>query len=1183
VGKRKDKSELGDTGQDHGSKYLDILKFLKYKKGIELSFHDSPIPKFLTDITTKKYLDVNPAFAEYTGFSKKEVVGYSAQELGLITVQQAKLIDNQVGQTHVKSFKAKFKTKNGQRKKILISLDQIDYNGKPVVLGEIFDLSELAKSQEALKLANEFSENLLNSMLEGLIIVSIEDQIIKVNPTICAMTGFTEEELVGTQKPFPFWPPEFLSDFNSQYAKLLEQDLHDRFEATYMRKNGQRFPVYVMLSRIKEAYGNVIANFATVVDLTESKKAEEKIKLAKEFADGLLETMDEGLSVIAKDGSPINVNRAFCNMTGFTCDELLNSNIPFPYWPPEHIVEIKKAFKKTLDGKGSRFQLTFMRKNGERFPVSIGASTVYDQNGDVLAFFATVQDLTERLQKENELRNAKQFSENILSSMLEGLAVVNKNNEITKVNPSFCMMTGYTETELKAATLPFPFWAPECYDNCFLHYDKLQKEGFNKVYETVYRRKNGDRFPVQIISTQLKDEAGETAAILATIQDITEQKKAQDEIRMAKEYSENLVLSLQEGLSVVSLDGIQIDVNPSLCKMTGFEKEELVGQHFPFCYWAPESYNDIKKAFAKTLSGEANKFEFLMMRKNGERFPVSVTTSYIKNKDGKTIANFATIQDITNEIKVKNKLSELAVRSKQKKEVILELAGLVGQDFKKALRKITALAAKTMNVERVSVWRFSKDLTEIVCEKLFNLSSGTFENGGVITKEDNPKYFDALYKNKTLGISDAINDNITKSFTKNYLKPYNISSMLDVFVNGLRGAYGIICFEHVGPTRIWSAEDEEFATSIANLVSLMVESNERNLAEVNLINLNEKLSSTVLELNELKNRLENENIYLKNELEMVFNFEEMVYGSAAFGEVLSNVEKVAPTDATVLLLGDSGTGKELLARAIHNLSPRKQKSLIKVNCAAIPRELIESELFGHKKGSFTGAVNDKIGKIELAHQGTLFLDEIGELPLSMQPKLLRFLQEGEIEKIGETATRKLDVRVIAATNKKLKKEVAKKRFREDLYFRLNVFPIHVPPLKDRKEDIPLLIEHFIDKFSKTYRKNIKYISESAMQSMQNYDWPGNIRELENLIERAVILSNSESLTFPDFDTSGEKNERRIENLNLTLDDVQKSHILNVLEKCEWKIDGEKGAAKALRIKPSTLRDRMKKFRINRPE
>jgi DNA-binding NtrC family response regulator len=355
---------------------------------------------------------------------------------------------------------------------------------------------------------------------------------------------------------------------------------------------------------------------------------------------------------------------------------------------------------------------------------------------------------------------------------------------------------------------------------------------------------------------------------------------------------------------------------------------------------------------------------------------------------------------------------------------------------------------------------------------------------------------------------------------------------------------------------------------------------ERKKAEREVISANKQLLKANNELNLLRNKLEQENVYLRNEIDLVFNYEEMVYGSEEFSIVLTEVEKVAPTNATVLLLGESGTGKELLARAIHNTSLRNNKPLIKVNCSAIPRELIESELFGHKKGSFTGAFGDKIGKFELADGGTLFLDEIGELTLDMQPKILRFLQEGEIEIVGGTQIKKLDVRVIAATNRDLKDEIEKKQFREDLYFRLNVFPIIVPPLRKRNDDVPLLVEHFVEKFNKSYGKKIKYISDEAMRKLKQYEWPGNIRELENLIERASILSTSETLIIPGFESSAQKTIS-INDTDLSFDTAQRNHILQVLEKCNWKISGTNGAATILELKPSTLRDKMVKLGIKK--
>ena len=339
------------------------------------------------------------------------------------------------------------------------------------------------------------------------------------------------------------------------------------------------------------------------------------------------------------------------------------------------------------------------------------------------------------------------------------------------------------------------------------------------------------------------------------------------------------------------------------------------------------------------------------------------------------------------------------------------------------------------------------------------------------------------------------------------------------------------------------------------------------------------LRGALMEIRELKEQLEEENNYLQEEIKLGHNFGEIITQSDAFKSVLAEIEQVADTDSTVLVTGESGTGKELIARSIHRLSRRCGRPIIKVNCAALPANLIESELFGHEKGAFTGALSKKKGRFELADRGTLFLDEIGEMPIELQAKLLRVLQEGEFEPVGSAKTIKVDVRILAATNRDLQKEVEKGSFREDLYYRLNVFPINCIPLRDRKEDIPLLIRHFCKKFESKIGKQITHIPQKVIKQLQDYDFPGNIRELENFVERAIILSKNGKLEIGNWipKTSRKPLTKEI----ITLDELQKQHIIKTLQHTSWRVSGEKGAAKLLGIKPTTLESRMKKLDIQR--
>ncbi|HKR11750.1 MAG TPA: ABC transporter substrate binding protein [Pyrinomonadaceae bacterium] len=342
-------------------------------------------------------------------------------------------------------------------------------------------------------------------------------------------------------------------------------------------------------------------------------------------------------------------------------------------------------------------------------------------------------------------------------------------------------------------------------------------------------------------------------------------------------------------------------------------------------------------------------------------------------------------------------------------------------------------------------------------------------------------------------------------------------------------------------------------------------------------NAEEALQIAHEEVNKLKNQLEAENIYLKEEIRVTHNVDEIVGESNVIKYVLYKIEQVAQTDTGVLILGETGTGKELVARAIHSQSIRKDRPLVRVNCAALSASLIESELFGHEKGAFTGATARKIGRFELADGATIFLDEIGELPLELQPKLLRIIQEGELERLGSAKTIKVDVRLIAATNRNLKEEVEKGAFREDLWYRLNVFPITLPPLRQRKEDIPLMVEHFTRMFSKKVGKSITSVSSATMKKFQEHSWPGNVRELSNVVERALVTASGSVLHV----VEQFEHPKDAPDLAMTLEEIERDHIIRVLDQTSWRVEGPSGAARILGLNPSTLRTRMGKLGIQK--
>ena len=365
---------------------------------------------------------------------------------------------------------------------------------------------------------------------------------------------------------------------------------------------------------------------------------------------------------------------------------------------------------------------------------------------------------------------------------------------------------------------------------------------------------------------------------------------------------------------------------------------------------------------------------------------------------------------------------------------------------------------------------------------------------------------------------------------------------------------------------VWTDEDVDFLVLVARQIAIAVEN-----------------ALSYRQLREMKERLATEKLYLEDEIRLDYNNGNMVGEGAAFQSVLKGVQIVAPTDATVLILGETGTGKELVARAIHELSSRSKGSFVKVNCAAIPGSLLESELFGHEKGSFTGAVAQKIGRFELAHQGTLFLDEIGEMPLELQPKLLRAIQDQEFERVGGNRTIRTDVRFVAATNRDLKAMVDENRFRADLYYRLHVFPLNVPPLRERREDIPLLTRYFVQKHAQRMDRKVERIPTQALEALTNYDWPGNIRELQNVIERSVILSNGPELhvAMPEVIDRSSPAAPRSPRFGRIATPTERARILQALKEAKGIVGGPNGAAARLGLKRTTLQSRMRKYNIGR--
>jgi formate hydrogenlyase transcriptional activator len=486
----------------------------------------------------------------------------------------------------------------------------------------------------------------------------------------------------------------------------------------------------------------------------------------------------------------------------------------------------------------------------------------------------------------------------------------------------------------------------------------------------------------------------------------------------------------------------------------------------------------------------------------------------------------------------------------------------VDSEIHKGLRSITEF----FKVDRCTIGLFSKDRTLLVTSFEYD-TPGAEPAPESISKEQMPWYLEQLIQGNPVVFSrvEDLPPEAEKERQICLLK--SMKSLLSVPLVSGGGTLGSCVLVATREQRVWP---EELVQRFRLLTEVFGNALQRKRTE-------EQLRENLREIENLKQRLENENIYLQEEIKLLGEHTEIVGESLAMKKILAHAEQVAPTDSTVLILGETGTGKELLARAIHRMSSHKDRPLITVNCASLPPTLIESELFGREKGAYTGALTKMVGRFEIADGSTLFLDEIGEIPYEVQSKLLRVLEEGRFERLGSTRSLQVNVRIIAATNRDIARDVEEGKFRRDLYYRLNVFPISIPPLRERPEDIPLLVWAFIKEFEKKVGKRIDSIPRKSMEALQQYSWPGNVRELRNVIEHGMIVSNGRTLavSVPQPGSSEIPETSNLEN-------IERNHLLNVLNKTNWRVAGKGGAAEVLGLKRTTLQSLMKKLGIGRP-
>jgi formate hydrogenlyase transcriptional activator len=746
--------------------------------------------------------------------------------------------------------------------------------------------------------------------------------------------------------------------------------------------------------------------------------------------------------------------------------------------------------------------------------------------------------------KKNTYTKELRLSDFTLDNLQEAVLWIDSTGKIAHVNEMVCQLSGYTKEELLSMNIQ-QLNSTDVVSDFAAYWSRLKKEK-KLVFDSQHKHKSGYNYDVEIRANYAEVDGIEFSCSVVT--DIRKRKMEQDLLRTVSEATASFT---GEDYFVVLAKYITTTLNVRysfVVQCTNDDKTKLRMLSYVDRQEVKESieYDTNGTPCEIVMKGK----EFFCPDKLDETFPREkgikswVAVPIYSPSTGKVIGNIAAFDNVP----------------------------MVGEQNQAAILRIFAARAGA-EIDRLNAWKkleiANKELEVLLKESeeryrdLFDEAPIAYVHEGL-----DSKFIKA--NRAALRILGVKQEEVTTMYGKTLVadNPEAMRRLKEAFDSIGKGVdtSGVVLElkrkDNGKPIWIqwWSKPDPsgEFTRT------MFIDITEQVLAEKE------------------KAILKAENLYLLEEIKLNHNFQDIISISKKFQKVLQQIEQVAETNATVLILGESGTGKELIARAIHNISNRRRKPLVKVNCAALPANLIESELFGHERGAFTGAMERKIGRFELADGGTIFLDEIGEMPVELQTKLLRVLQEGEFERLGNPKTMKVDVRVIAATNRNLQQAIEKKEFREDLYYRLNVFPIHCPPLRERKEDIPFLIRHFCQKHEVKTGKKVTSIPSKVMDALTAYDWPGNIRELENIIERAMILSRNGAIEYGDWMPMAKEVESAKSKL-LRLDDVEKEHIVEVLKQTNWKVSGEKGAAKILGLNATTLEARMKKLGIKREQ
>jgi PAS domain S-box-containing protein len=962
----------------------------------------------------------------------------------------------------------------------------------------------------------------------------------------------------------------------------------------------------------------------------------------------LLEATMDGFALVDVEGRILNVNAAFCRMSGYTREELLTLRIRDIEAQQTDDV-IRNLALHTAEHRTARFETVHRAKGGQILEVEVSSTVLETDGRPLIACF--IRDITQRKHTEEALH----LTQHSIDMVTTGIAWIAHDSRLLYVNQSFCNSLGYSRDELLSMRIsdidnnfPPERWAAT--------WSEVKVKSL-LAFETDARCKDGRLIPVEVSANYVR--SGEKEFVFGLMTDISERKRAEEAIQRKEEQLQLLAESVPGYYNYLDSDLRFQFVNRQFQQLIGLPREQILGKHLAEVF-GEETTMAFCEEVSQALSGERSFYEGGLPAHPGGPgyFGMQFVPDLDEQDNVKGIFLLAT--DLSDRKRAEDVLRESEFKYRTLIEAFPDIVfitdysgkmlyaspslerqtGFTVDDFQfpqeenpfihpedapRVARFIQEFGQSTERYSRVIENRFTdkigqthwyssvlakmeyqgqpalqfivRDITEQkrardalrLSEEKFSKAFQSSPDPIAITSQIDHRFLevnDGFVKLSGYSREEIIGkDSVELGFYDNI---DDRAQLFDALRRGERIRQWEVYFRTRSGEKLTCdvSMDQIVVQDEPALLTVVRDITERKEAEL-------EKEKAFEEIARLKDELQRERDYLREEVNVALHFGDIVGNSPAIKQVLARIEAVSNTGASVLIMGESGVGKELVARAIHSQSPRWQKSMVRVNCASIPRELFESEFFGHVKGAFTGAHRDRIGRFQLADGGTIFLDEVAEIPMELQGKLLRVLQEGEYERVGEDKTRKVDVRVIAATNRDLKAEVQARRFREDLYYRLSVFPIDVPPLRERRQDILPLANHFLKRACRDLDRKPLALTRSQAEALERYEWPGNIRELHNIIERSVILSRGDRLRLDlamstsarvGLELTPDTNGHR-KTVLLTADElraIERENIIAALEQADWKVSGTGGAAELLGVKPSTLSYQIKSMGIRKP-